>query len=349
MARVAYRNRIVSALGGVSTSLLLALAGCQKDATDSVQLPPMVRTSVVTSSDSAGALVLSGELEADVSVAVSFRTLGTVQKVLVSEGQAVRAGQVLAVLDGGFQKDQLASAQAKVLQAEDAWNRLAPMHKNGTVPEIKWVEVETDRAQARSMVSTALRGVEDATLRAPLSGIVAKRSVEPGEQAPVGLPAFTIVQTGTMLATVPVAEKDVACLRSGAPARVRVDAIGQELSGKVREIGIEANPLTRTYKVKVAIPNPKGLLRVGMVSEVRLRVPGGRPAVLVPAAAVLVDAADHRFVWVETDGVVRRRLVRVCGFLKEGVAVDSGLSAGERGVVSGTPMLSDGLHVRVGN
>jgi len=344
MARIAHGNRILW-MGSVGTSL----AGCQKEAANSAQQPPIVRTGVVASSNSIGDLVLSGELEADVSVAVSFRTLGTVQKVLVSEGQAVRQGQVLAVLDGGLQKDQLASAQAKVLQAEDAWNRLAPMHKNGTVPEIKWVEIETDRAQARSMVSTALRGVEDATLRAPLSGIVAKRSVEPGEQAPVGLPAFTIVQTGTMLATVPVAEKDVAGLRSGASARVRVEAIGQELPGKIREIGIEANPLTRTYKVKVAIPNPKGLLRVGMVSEVRLRVPGGRPAMLVPAAAVLTDAADHRFVWVEADGTVRRRLVHVSGFLKEGVAVDSGLSDGERVVVSGTPMLSDGLSVRIGN
>jgi len=199
------------------------------------------------------------------------------------------------------------------------------------------------------MSSQAKRALDDATLRAPISGIVAKRSAEPGEQAPIGLPAFTIVQTGTMLATVAVAEKDVARLKVGAPARVEIAAAGQKLSGKVREIGISADPLSRTYKVKVALPNPGGTLRVGMVCDVHFQTPGGQPSLVVPAAAVLVDEKDNRFVWVEKGGKVSRRVVKVSGFLQEGTAIDSGLAAGESVVVSGTPMLSESLAVRVGN
>ncbi len=328
---------------------IAGLSGCQKDAPAPLRQAPVVQTASVTNSGSAADLALSGQLDADVSVAVSFKGLGTVQKVMVSEGQSVRQGQILAIQDAASLKDQLASAQAKARQAEDAYNRLEPMHKNGTVPEIKWVEVETGRDQARSMVSMARRNMEDAVLRAPLSGIIAKRSVEPGEQAPLGQAAFTIVQTGTMLATVAVAEKDVVGLKTGAAAHVSISAANQDLSGKIREIGIEADPLSRTYKVKVAIPNPKGLLRVGMVAEVHLCTPGKHPGALVPGAAVLTDANGNRFVWVEANGIVRRRLVRVAGFLKEGLAVDSGISSGENVVVSGTPMLSDGLHVRIGN
>lgn len=329
--------------------MIAGLSGCQKEAPAPLWQAPVVRTAPVTNSGSAANLALSGQLDADVSVAVSFKGLGTVQKVLVSEGQSVRQGQILAIQDAASLKDQLATAQAKARQAEDAYNRLEPMHKNGTVPEIKWVEVETGRDQARSMVSMARRNMEDAVLRAPLSGIVAKRSVEPGEQAPLGQAAFTIVQTGTMLATVAVAEKDIVGLKTGAAARVSISAANQDLSGKIREIGIEADPLSRTYKVKVAIPNPKGLLRVGMVAEVHLRAPGQHPGVLVPGSAVLTDASGNRFVWVEANGIVKRRLVRVAGFLKEGLAVDSGISSGENVVVSGTPMLSDNLHVRIGN
>jgi membrane fusion protein, multidrug efflux system len=340
-------RRIGSA--AVLCGLVLSLGGCKEKTDTQAPPPPTVRTAPAASSSTAQDLVLSGSLEADVSVAVAFHTLGTIQKVLVSEGQVVREGQLLANLDGGMQRDQVAAAEAKVHQAEDAWKRLEPMHRNATIPEIKWVEVEADREQARSMASQAKRALDDATLRAPISGIVAKRSIEPGEQAPIGLPAFTIVQTGTMLATVAVAEKDVARLKVGAPAQITIAAAGQKLSGKVREIGIAADPLSRTYKVKVALPNPGGILRVGMVSDVRFKIPGRQPSLVVPTAAVLVDEKDNRFVWIEKSGKVARRLVKVSGFLQEGTAIDSGLAAGETVVVSGTPMLSEGIAVRIGN
>lgn len=330
--------------------LLLALSGCHGGSDDqAAPKAPVIRTADVSVSDSTQDLVLSGQLDADISVAVSFGAMGTVQKVLASEGQSVKQGQVLAILDAGSLQDQLSAAKSKATQAEDAYARMEPMHKNGTVPDIKWVEVETGRDQARSMVSMAARNLDDATLRSPLSGIVAKRSIEPGEKASPGVATFTVVQTGTMLATVAVAEKDVSRLRTGTPAWISVAATGQKIAGKVREIGVAADPFTRTYKIKVAIPNPGGELRVGMVADVRLRVPGSRSTVVVPPSAVLVDENDRRFVWVLEKDVVQRRFVRVTGFLQEGEAVDSGLASGETVVVSGTPMLSDGLSVRVGN
>ena len=335
-------------VAGICVVLAIGLMSCQKEARLPVSQSPTVRTVTVTNSDSTEDLVLSGTLEAGVSVAVAFHTpLGTVQKVLVSEGQLVRQGQVLATLDAGSLQDQLDEAEVKVRQAEDAWNRLEPMHRNGTIPDIKWVEAETDRAQARSVASQARRAREDATLLAPLSGIIAKRSIEPGEQVPVGTAAFTIVQTGTMLAVVPVAEKDVARLKPGTPARISIEAVNQDLEGKVREIGVEADPFSRTYKVKVATESPGSILRIGMIAKVRLHV-NAAPALVVPTAAVLVDENDRHFVWVETNHSVQRRFVKMGGFLQEGQAVDSGLTVGEHVVVSGTPMLSEGLHVQVG-
>lgn len=350
---IAMIRRIHAFPTGTAAGIVLAglfLSACNGGSNDQAESKaPVVRAADVSVSDSAQDLVLSGQLDADVSVAVSFGAMGTVQKVLASEGQAVKRGQVLAILDAGSLQDQLSAARSKAAQAEDAYARMEPMHRNGTVPEIKWVEVETGREQARSMVSMATRDLDDATLRSPLSGIVAKRSIEPGERTAPGAAAFTVVQTGTMLATVAVAEKDVSRLKAGSGAWISVAATGQKLAGKVREIGVSADPFTRTYKVKVAVPNPGGDLRVGMVADVRLRVPGGRSAVVVPPSAVLVDERDRRFVWVLKKDVVQRRYVRVSGFLQEGEAVDSGLESGESVVVSGTPMLSDGLSVRVGN
>lgn len=326
----------------------LLLGGCTPEKAEEAKTVPVVKVATVGLSDSAQDLVLSGQLEAETSVAVSFATMGSVEKVLVSEGQAVKQGQVLAVLDAGMLKDQLALAQAKANQAEDAWKRMEPMHRNGTLPEIKWVEVETGREQARSSVSMSTRNLQDAVLKAPLSGIVAKRSVQPGERAMPGTSAFTLVQTGTVLAVVAVPEKEISRLRVGKPAKVRIDAVDRTVSGTVREIGVEADPFTRTYKVKVALPNPDGQLRVGMVAQVRLTLPGRAPSVLAPLAAVLVDENQRRYAWVMTDSVIHRRVLRTGSIVQEGLAVDSGLKAGETVVVSGTPMLSEGLRVQVG-
>ncbi|MBK9580055.1 MAG: efflux RND transporter periplasmic adaptor subunit [Fibrobacteres bacterium] len=328
--------------------IALAITGCSEDAPHAQARPPVVRVATVAASDSAQDLVLSGHLEAETSVAVSFGVPGSVERVLVDEGQAVSKGQVLAILDAGSLKDQLAMSQAKADQAEDAWRRMEPMHKGGTLAEIRWVEIETGRNQARSAVSMSKRNLEDAVLRAPISGLVARRNLEPGERALPGASAFTVVQTSTMLSTVQVAEKDIARVRKGMAAHVEVSATGSRIQGVVREIGVEADPFTRTYKVKVALPNRSGVLKVGMVSQVRLSVAGAAPTPIVPPAAVLTDAQGRRFVWTVTDSVLHRREVRTGSLVQEGIAVDSGLAVGETVVVSGTPMLSEGLRVQAG-
>lgn len=326
----------------------LSLSGCSDTPETTPSRAPVVRVATVQASDSAQDLILSGQLEAETSVAVSFGVPGSVERVLVDEGQAVAKGQVMATLDAGSLKDQLAMSQAKADQAEDAWARMEPMHRGGTLAEVRWVEVETGRDQARSSVSMARRNLEDAVLRAPLSGLVARRSIQPGERALPGSSAFTIVQTGTMLSTFPVAEKDIARVRKGMAARVVVAATGTRVEGVVREIGVEADPFTRTYKVKVALPNPGGVLKVGMVSQVRLTVPGAAPTPIVPPASVQVDAQGRRYAWVVTDSVIHRRELRTGALVQEGIAIDSGLETGETVVASGTPMLSEGLRVQVG-
>ncbi len=328
--------------------IALAVAGCSEDTPNAQAKSPVVRVATVVASDSAQDLVLSGHLEAETSVAVSFGVPGSVERVLVDEGQAVSKGQVLAILDAGALKDQLAMSQAKADQAEDAWRRMEPMHRGGTLAEIRWVEIETGRNQARSAVSMARRNLEDAVLRAPLSGLVARQNLQPGERALPGASAFTLVQTTTMLSTVQVAEKDIARVRKGMTAHVEVSATGSRIDGVVREIGVEADPFTRTYKVKVALPNPSGVLKVGMVSQVRLSVPGTAPTPIAPPASVQVDAQGRHFVWIVTDSVLHRREVRTGSLVQEGIAIDSGLAVGETVVVSGTPMLSEGLRVQAG-
>ena len=348
-----YRRRGgVWAMTVAAVATVAGTAGCRQEPVPSPLPPPLVTVAAAVEQGSAEMLRMSGTIEAERSTALSFAVPGTIEAVLVQEGETVAAGQVLARVGSRSYTDALGIAKAKAEQAEDAYKRLEPMHRNRTVPDVKWVEVETGVRQARLTVSMAQKSVDDTVLRAPESGVIARRHAEPGQTAIPGTPAFMLVQTRTVFATAPVPETRVAGVRKGQRATVDVGALGRTFEGAVREVGVAANPLTRTYDVKIAVPNPGGALRVGMIADIHLQMSDGGNArggqVAVPPEAVRIDERGATYVFVVApDGKLQRRMVGVAQFVGESTALSSGIRAGERVVTSGTPMLYDGLTVRV--
>lgn len=325
----------------------LAVAACDHTAA-STRVVPQVTVAEATQAGTDRDVRLSGTIDAERTLGLGFAEPGTVEAVLVNEGDTVRRGQVLARLFPRSFVDALGIAKAKSAQAEDAYQRMEPMHRNQTLPDIKWVEVQTGRQQALLVVSLAQKAVEDTVLRAPQDGVVSRRAVEPGSSVLPGTIALTLVQTRKVMAVAPVAETQIARVRIGQPAHVVVTALGKAFDGAVQEVGVLADPLTRTYPVKIALDNSGGDLRVGMVCEVHLRQDLGAPTLAVPPAAVRVDEAGASYVYTVTpDNMVHRRPVVVSGFVGERTAISQGLAGGDRVVVSGTPMLADGVTVVV--
>lgn len=329
----------------VSIAATICLLGC-RPAAPSVRQAPVVRVAEATISQTGLELRLSGTIEPDRSTNLSFAVVGTIREVLVSEGAVVERGQILARLDGHSYEDALAIAQAKTDQAQDAYRRMEPMHKNGTIPEIKWVEVESGLRQVQHSLSLARKNLEDTVLRAPEAGIIAKRNAEVGANVAPGLPTFILIQSRVVLATAALPEREAGSARPGQPARVVVGALKRSFSGTIREVGVTADPLTRTYPVKVEVENPDGILSVGMVADVYLRQESANALVTVPPEAVRLDEDGKTYVYILTDGVVNHRSVEVAGYSAERLAIMRGLAAGEQVVISGTSMLSDGIRVR---
>jgi RND family efflux transporter MFP subunit len=325
----------------------LTLSGCRTDALAPLP-PPVVETAAVERVDSARDLRMSGTIAADRTTPLSFAVPGTVEAVLVDAGQTVRRGQVLARLTPVSYEAALGIAVAQAERAEDVFRRLEPMHRNRTVPEVRWVEAQTSLEAARHAVEIARKNLDDAMLRAPEDGVVARRLTEPGATTAPGIPAFELVQTQVVRAIAPVPENQIGRIHVGQAARVAVAALGREFAGEVYEIGVLADPLTRTYPVKITVANDDGALRVGMVVDVSVPLPGDAPALVVPREAIRIDERGAACVFVVgADEKVARRHVEVIGFLGERTAVAAGLDEGERVVVSGTPMLADGATVRL--
>jgi RND family efflux transporter MFP subunit len=289
-----------------------------------------------------------GMVEESTAVSLGFAGVGTVEQVFVAEGQQVRKGQTLATLNSATAQNALATAQASLQQAQDAFERLTKLHDNGSLPDIKFVEVETGLQKAKSMEAIARKNLDDCRLCAPVNGVVARRSAEPGVNVAPGMTAFKLVTVDRVNIAISVPENEIGSTAAGQDAVIEVPALDNQIFiGKTAMKGVAANPLSHTYTVKIGVDNPQARLMPGMVCKVRLRQSGESSAIVVPNRAVQSSHDGRRFVWLAVGGVAQRRFVETGALADAGVTVEQGLSDGDRLIVEGCQKISEGMKINV--
>lgn len=198
------------------------MLGQSKRGTDSKEIPvEIVKVAKTVPADTRNYV---GTVEEVVSSSISFQVMGNVERVLVGEGQKVREGQLLAVLDKATLENAYNASAASLRQAEDAYARMRTLHENKSLPDMKWVEVESKLEQARSMERISRKNLEDRNLYAPFGGVIGKRMVEAGENVQPGN-RFSLLRIETVNVKIAVPENEVATLGDQA-AMIKVAALG---------------------------------------------------------------------------------------------------------------------------
>ncbi len=204
--------------------------------------------------------------------------------------------------------------------------------------------------EADARVQVAAKALSDATLVAPMSGYIAKKSIETGDTAAPGRPVFEIVQLDTVEVNVGVPETDVHLVRIGQKASVTLPALpGQSFEGTIRIINVAADPSTRTYMARITIPNPKHVLKIGMVAEAKIAGDRKISMMTVPGEAIVRDAqgATIVFVYFPEQRRVYSKRVKVGTFCGTEVEIKEGLSGDEAIVIAGQDHLRDGMPVTI--
>jgi RND family efflux transporter MFP subunit len=311
-----------------------------------------------------GATRYSGAIEADESVDLAFRVSGIVDAITqvrgadgrlraIQDGDFVRKGQVLARLRQVEHRDQVADADAALRQAHADYERASQLYENRSISK-----AEYDAAYARYTASQARRSqaavaLGDATLRAPLDGVILRRSVEVGSLAGPSAPAFSIANTRVVKVVFGVPDVVVARLKLGQPVPIEAEALpGAALEGRITRTSPSADPDSRVFEVEAALPNPQGRLKVGMLATLRLGREAEAPAPFVPLAAVVRPPGDTASYAVyviadSSDPTARLRPVRLGEVSGNLIAVREGLRAGERVVVRGATIVTDGQAVQI--
>ncbi|HEY3281137.1 MAG TPA: efflux RND transporter periplasmic adaptor subunit [Armatimonadota bacterium] len=268
------------------------------------------------------------------------------------------AQEQFSLMQEGARAEEIETAQTGVRTSQENLT-LAQQQKQNVAA--KREEVRSTRAavaQARAILEFAKLQVGYITMVSPIDGVVATRNVEPGQMAAVGSPLLTIVNLGTVFFAASVPEMNLSDVQVGKGVSVSVDAFpGKTFLGTVAKLYPSGDSQSRTFTVRVNVPNPSGELKPGMFARgvVQVQSTGGVPVVPKDALAVagssipVEQAQGGRFqskVFVYRDGRVTLRTVTLGAVGPASVQVIQGLSEGDQVVVSGSG-LQEGDTVRV--
>jgi membrane fusion protein, multidrug efflux system len=271
-----------------------------------------------------GLVEFSGPLVAPQTALVRAKAAGTLLNLAVAEGSRVQAGQVLGRVElaelttrVAERNAMLESARATLAQAERTHasnERLAAQQFiSPNALENSRAAVDTARANlnaAQASLATAQVGLREATLVAPISGIVAKRHVLPGEKLAAEQQVLSIVDLARLELAGNVGTHEVARLSPGMAVQVQVEGVDQAVAGRVARIAPAAEPGTRSIGVTIELANPKETLRAGQYALVRAELADPTERLTLPASAVgQTSGQDH--VWLIESGKLARRAITV--------------------------------------
>jgi membrane fusion protein (multidrug efflux system) len=290
-----------------------------------------------------GTATLDAEADAEIKAKVG----GEVRRILVEEGDRVKSGQVLAVLDDRQLRLQAAQTRAALAKTERDFNRQIELNKKGLVSAGAFENLKYDLDNARAADDIAQLNLSYSQIRAPFAGIVSTRHIKLGQEISIGMSIFRVTDPTPLKASVFVPERELSRLKPGQSATIAVDALaGRNFPAIVKLVSPMVDAATATFKVTLEVNDPKGDLKPGMFSRVGIVFERRSEALTIPRVALL-DTDGSSNVFIVTSGKAEQRSIKT-GLSNAGkIEVTEGLTGKEQVVIVGQNGLKDGNPVRV--
>lgn len=287
-----------------------------------------------------------GNLRANESIQLSPEQSGRIEKVLFEEGQQVKQGKALFVLDSAIYRAELRQAQARVKLSQIAYKRAESLLKkrvgsaqdrDSTLAQLRVDEAQQALAQTR---------LDKMTVRAPFSGAVGLRKVSPGDYVNVGQELVELTDLSTMKADFRIPEIYLAAVKPGSPINIQVDAFpGKIFNGEVYAVAPSANTRSHNIEVRARIPNADGLLRPGLFAKVDIVMTQEDAAIMIPEQAIIPQNGGF-FVMRMGEGHIVEMVPVKMGQRRPGtVQITGGLNKGDVVITAGQLKLFPGMPI----
>lgn len=351
-------TRILGLLAG-----LLVLAGCKEEALPEAEPIRPVRTIVAESQANGEEVRLTGEIQAQDTVLLSFRTGGRLISRTVNVGDTVSAGDLLGQLEDTTQINNVQAARAELTAAEGDvertevdYGRQVELLERGFTTRQRYDtalqvfrQAQSRADAARAQLANAEEALAFTALYADAEGVVTAIGAEPGEVVAAGAPVVRLARENGRDAVFDVPERLIQTVPPYAEISVSlVSTPDIGALGRIREVAPEADPVTRTFQVRIGLSDIPPEFRLGSSVVGRVVLPGTKAKTLPASALTTAEGRSAVFIVDPATNTVSLRKVEVSGFDLANVRVISGLKDGDIVVTAGVQALRDGQIVRFG-
>ena len=321
---------------------------------DTVQNHPLVTTFTVKDTLFKHYIEIQGSVNTKENILVYPQFSGAVVSLNVKAGQKVSKGQVLATIEDGGLRAQLAQMETQAQLAKTTFERQERLWNQKIGSEIQYLQAKTNMESQLKAVSQLRSQVEKTFVKAPFSGVADEVLIEVGQVVSPGVPLMRVVNLGEMYVSAEVPESYLSKLKEGTAVNVFLKTIGKEYQGKVRQVGQHINPNNRSFSIEISLPNSDNLLRPNQVAVLKIEDYVNPKALLIPESIIQTNAKGEKILYTlvapaDSKGIttVKKQIVETGLVSNSWVELKSGIVSNAAVIKDGVKNMRDGIKVQI--
>lgn len=298
---------------------------------------------------------LRGNVATRKNLVLNAEFSGILKQLLVKEGDRVKAGQLLTVLDDGGLEAQLAQLQAQADLAETTFERQKRLWDQKIGSEIQYLQAKTQYESSANAVTQMKNQLAKTRITAPFSGTIDEIMADPGANLAPGMPVIRLVSLEDMYVEVEVPEVYLPQIKKGTDVRVFFPVLGEEVETSVRQVSDFIKPSNRTFGVEVSIPGLNGSVKPNLNARVYINDYTNPRAILIPQSVITENAEGEQYVYLATGvdsanrAVVKQTVVKVGKTQGDLVEILEGIKPGDAVISEGARSLLPDQKVKILN
>ena len=300
-------------------------------------------------------LDLQGDVKTKQNVLVYPEMAGTLLKIFVVEGQAVRKGQLLARIDDGGMASGLGQLKTQAALAKTTYERQKRLWEQNIGSEIQYLQAKTNYEANENAVKQTESQLAKSEIRAPFSGIVDDVIQEEGTVVSPGsgMAVFRIVNLSNMYIEVNVPESHLEGVVPGKDVKVYFPVLRDSMYTKVRQTGNYINPTNRSFRVEIPVPNQSGNIKPNLTARVSINDYSSDSAILIPQSVISENSAGEQYIYTavemddENKARARKQIVQTGKTSGDLVEILTGIDAGDMVIEEGARNVREGQQIRI--
>lgn len=309
-----------------------------------------VYTQVIQPQPFAHYIDVQGMVDARENVEITPKSAGIVKRILVREGQAVSAGQVLAELESDIVQTQIAGLRTQLDFATDIFNRQKKLWDQKIGSEVQYLQAKNNKDALERQIATAEENLDLTRIRSLINGTVDAVNIKVGQGAAPAASAFRVVNYNDLKVKANISEVYASKVNSGNMVKVNFPDLNKEISGKIQFASKVIDPLKRTFTAEVGLDGDKSAYRPNMIAVLKIVDYTNEAAIVLPINSIQTKGSESYVYTTAQKGndVVAVHTPVTLGTSYDGkVEITSGLKAGDTVVTSGQFDLVDGMVIIV--